>query len=116
MKYLALIYSAAGTGPEYGTEEFGPFMAAYQKATKTFHDDDVWLAGEALQPVQTATSIRIRDGKTELTDGPFAETKEQLGGFYMFECADLDEAIKYAKMIPTAEHGTIEVRPIMTFD
>lgn len=116
MKYLALIYSAAGAGPQPETPEFGAFMGGYQAATKTYEDDGVLLAGQALQPVETATSIRIRGGKTELTDGPFAETKEQLGGFYMFECDTLDEAIKYAKMIPTAKHGTIEVRPIMTFD
>ncbi len=116
MKYLALIYSASDAGPEYGSEEWGPFMAGYMKANETYKTDGVFVAGEPLQPVSTATCVRIRDGKTELTDGPFAETKEQLGGFYMFECADLDEAIKYAKMIPTAKHGTIEVRPVMTFD
>ena len=116
MKYLALIYAADGSGPEYGSEEWGPFMAGYMKANETYKADGVFLAGEPLQPVNTATCVRIRDGKTELTDGPFAETKEQLGGFYMFECANLDEAIKYAKMIPSAEHGTVEVRPVMTFE
>lgn len=116
MKYLALIYSAAGAGPQPETPEFGALMSGYQTASKTYEDDGVLLAGQALQPVETATSIRIRGGKAELTDGPFAETKEQLGGFYMFECDTLDEAIKYAKMIPTAEYGTIEVRPIMMFD
>lgn len=116
MKYLALIYAAQGAGPQPNTPEFGGLMGAYQAATQTFQDAGVSLAGEALQPVETATSIRIRNGKTTLTDGPFAETKEQLGGFYMFECDTLDDAIKYAKMIPTAEYGTIEVRPVMTFD
>ncbi len=116
MKYLALIYAAQGTGPAPKTPEFVKLMGAYQAANETFNEDGVSLAGEALQPVETATSIRIRDGKAELTDGPFAETKEQLGGFYLFDCATLDDAIKYAKMIPTAEYGTIEVRPIMTFN
>jgi len=116
MKYLALIYAAPGAGPDFGDEEFGPYMAGYEKATKTYKDDGVMLAGEALQPVETATCVRIRDGETTLTDGPFAETKEQLGGFYMFDCDNLDDAIKYAKMIPSAEHGTVEVRPIMEFD
>jgi hypothetical protein len=116
MKYLALIYAATDAGPEYGSEEWGPFMAGYLKANEVYKADGVSLAGEALQPVDTATSIRIRNGKTELTDGPFAETKEQLGGFYLFDCANLDEAIKYAKMIPSAAHGTVEVRPIMTFE
>ncbi len=116
MKYLALIYSAAGAGPTPGTAEFGGLMGGYQAAGKTYNEDGVFLAGEALQSVETATSIRIRGGKTELTDGPFAETKEQLGGFYLFDCDTLDDAIKYAKMIPSAEFGTIEVRPVMTFD
>ena len=116
MKYIALIYAAAEAGPMPNMPEFGAYMAGYQKASKTYEDDGVYVAGEALQPVETATSIRIRGGKAELMDGPFAETKEQLGGFYLLDCESLDDAIKYAKMIPTAEHGTIEVRPIMTFD
>jgi len=116
MKYLALIYSAPDAGPQPNTPEFGQLMGGYQAAGKKYVEDGVMLAGEALQPVETATSIRIRDGKAELMDGPFAETKEQLGGFYLFECDTLDDAIKYAKMIPTAEYGTIEVRPVMTFD
>ncbi|PHQ97241.1 MAG: hypothetical protein COB40_05315 [Marinosulfonomonas sp.] len=116
MKYLALIYSAPDAGPQPDSPEFGPYMAVWQSITDTYTNDGVMVAGEALQPVETATSIRIRNGKTELTDGPFAETKEHLGGFYMFECDTLDDAIRYAKMIPTTEHGTVEVRPIMTFE
>ncbi len=116
MKYLALIYAAAEEEPQPNTPEFNEMMAGYQTASETYVNDDVFVAGQALQPVETATSIRIRDGKAILTDGPFAETKEQLGGFYVFECDTLDDAIKYAKMIPTAKYGTVEVRPIMTFD
>lgn len=116
MKYLALIYAASEAEPQPNTPEFGEMMAGYETASKTYVDDGVMIAGQALQPVETATSIRIRDGKAILTDGPFAETKEQLGGFYMFECDTLDDAIKYAKMIPSAKYGTVEVRPIMTFD
>ena len=115
MKYLALIYSAQNSGPIPGTPEFGAFMGGYQTATQTYEKDGVMLAGEALEDTSTATSIRIRNGKTETMDGPFAETKEQLGGFYLFECANIDEAIKYAEMIPTAKYGTIEVRPIMDY-
>ena len=70
-------------------------------------------AHDALMPVETATCVRIRGGKTETMDGPFAETKEQLGGYYLLDCPDLDTALKYAAMIPVAEHGTIEVRPVM---
>lgn len=116
MKYLALIYAAAEAEPQPNTPEFGQLMAGYEAASETYAKDGVFVAGEALQPIETATSIRIRDGKAQLMDGPFAETKEQLGGFYLFECDTLDDAIKYAKMIPTAEYGTVELRPIMTFD
>jgi hypothetical protein len=70
------------------------------------------LAGNALRPISTATSVRVRNGKALVTDGPFAETKEQLGGFYMVEAKDLDEAVALASRIPSARHGTIEVRPI----
>ncbi len=72
--------------------------------------------GDALEPVSTATSVRVRNGKTVTTDGPFAETKEQLGGFYIVDAENLDEAIEWAAKIPTAEFGTIEVRPLMVFD
>ena len=72
--------------------------------------------GDALEPVSTATSVRVRGGKTVTTDGPFAETKEQLGGFYVVDAENLDEAIEWAAKIPTAEFGTIEVRPLMVFD
>jgi hypothetical protein len=113
MKYLALIYTAPDVGPKYGTPEFGPFMAAYQAANAVYARDGVKILGEALQPVTTATTVRVRAGKTETMDGPFAETKEQLGGFYLFDCANLDDAIRYAAMIPSAAHGSVEVRPIM---
>ncbi|NOX39489.1 MAG: YciI family protein [Alphaproteobacteria bacterium] len=116
MKYLAFIYGAPDAGPQMDTPEMGVLMEAYRAVEKTFTESGAKLAGEALMPVETATSIRIRDGKTELMDGPFTETKEQLGGFYMFECETLDEAIALAKQIPTVEYGTIEVRPVMVFE
>ncbi len=115
MKYLALIYATEGTGPTPGTPEFGQLMSDYQAAGKVYEDDKVFVAGEALQPTNSATSLRVRNGKTETMDGPFAETKEQLGGFYLFECDNIDQAIKYAQMIPTAKTGTIEIRPVMDF-
>ena len=74
------------------------------------------VAGDALKPVDTATTIRIREGQTLTTDGPFAETKEQLGGFYILECETLDEAIKWAAQIPHAATGTVEVRPVPNFE
>ena len=113
MKFLALVYTAPGAGPAYGSPEFVPFMAAYQAANAVYNRDGVKLAGEALQPTSAATTVRVRGGKTQTMDGPFAETKEQLGGFYMFDCASLDDAIRYAAMIPSAAHGSVEVRPIM---
>lgn len=113
MKYMALIYSAPGSSPAYGTPEFGAFMAAYQAANERFAKDGVLVAGEALEATSTATTLRVRGGKTETLDGPFAETKDQLGGFYIFDCASLDDALRYAAMIPTANYGAVEVRPIM---
>ncbi len=115
MKYIALIYSSPDVTPQYGTPEFGPFMAAYQAAMAVYARDGVMRGGDALQPTSTATTVRVRNGRTQTMDGPFAETKEQLGGFYIFECANLDDAIKYAAMIPSAQHGCVEVRPIMEF-
>ena len=115
MKYLALIYSAPTNEPDPvpGTPEFEAMMEPWRQVTQTYVDAGVMLGGEALMPVETATSIRVRDGKTETMDGPFAETKEQLGGYYMFECKDLDEALHYAAMIPAAKNGTVELRPVM---
>lgn len=116
MKYMALIYSAPGSSPQFGTPEFGPFMAAYDAANERFAKDGVLVVGEALEAASTATSVTVRNGRTETMDGPFAETKEQLGGIYIFDCASLDDAIRYAAMIPTATYGTVEVRPIQNFE
>lgn len=113
MKYMLLIYGDESKGPDFGSPEFGPYMAAYQAATETYQKDGVLLAGEALQPVATATCVRVRSGKPETMDGPYAETKEQLGGYYLLDCASLDEAIRYAAMIPDAATGTVEIRPLM---
>jgi len=116
MQYMCLIYSTEGTGPQPGTDDWGPFMQGYMDFTQQVKDEGKFIAGDALQPVATATTLAIRDGKTETVDGPFAETKEQLGGYYLLDCVYLDEALKYDAMIPTAEHGRIEVRPIIVFD
>ncbi|MCF6320592.1 MAG: YciI family protein [Rhizobiaceae bacterium] len=115
MKYLALIYSPQNAAPAYGTPEFDAFIGEYQAATEVYAKDKVMIAGEALEDSSTATTIRVRDGKTETIDGPFVETKEQLGGFYLFDCENLDEAIKYAAMIPSAKHGAVELRPVQEF-
>ncbi len=113
MHYMALIYAAPGAGPQPGTPEFDAFMKGYFEATETYKKDGVYVAGDALHGTEQATSLRIRNGKTETMDGPFAETKEMLGGYYLFDCKDLDEALKYAAMIPTAAYGTIELRPVV---
>ncbi len=116
MKYIALIYTASEANPAYGSPEFMTMLKAYQTATMTYVKDGVMVVGEALQPTSTATTVRVRRGKTETLDGPFAETKEQLDGFYILDCANLDDAIKYAAMIPGAAFGSVEIRPIMNFE
>ena len=112
MQYLALIYSTPGA--EAGFE--GDIMAAYGQFGQEAVAAGVFKAGDALMPATDASSVRVRGDKATITDGPFAETKEVLGGYYLLECADLDEALKWAAKIPTAKYGTIEVRPVMVFD
>ena len=116
MQYMCLIYSPEGIEPQPGTPEFGPFMQAYMDFTEKVKTEGKLVAGDALQPTATATTVSVRGDKTTTVDGPFAETKEQLGGYYILDCEDLDEALSYAAMIPSAEHGRIEVRPVMIFD
>ena len=112
---MALIYSAENAGPQYGSTEFDEMIAEYMSITQQFEKDGVLISGDALQGVNTATTISIRNDKTETIDGPFAETKEQLGGYYLFDCKNLDLALKYAAMIPTAKYGRIEIRPLMEY-
>ncbi|MFL5628291.1 MAG: YciI family protein [Ktedonobacteraceae bacterium] len=116
MRYMMLIYgneaNAATTSPEEQQAE----MNAYNDFTKIVQDRGALLAGEALHPTSSATTLRVRDGKVISTDGPFAETKEQLGGFYMLKCANLDEAIELAAKIPGAKTGSIEIRPIVEWE
>ncbi|MBI1422334.1 MAG: YciI family protein [Gammaproteobacteria bacterium] len=105
MKYLCLVYLDEGRLPELPDED----CVAYDAVIR---DSGHCIASEALQSVQTATTVRVRDGSMSITDGPFAETKEQLTGFYLIEAKDLDEAIAIAAKIPPAQVGSIEVRPI----
>lgn len=116
MKYLCLIYDAEKTMATISKAEGDAMMSEYYAFTEDIKKSGNYVAGEALQPVATATSIRIRHGKVSTTDGPFAETKEQLGGFYLINASDLNEAIQIAQRIPSAKSGTVEVRPIMTFN
>ena len=115
MRYLCLIYLDERAQANMSEEEMGALMEAYGKYTEDLEQAGAMLGGEALQPTETATTVQLRDGKTLTTDGPFAETKEQLGGFYMIEAKDLDEAIAWAAKIPSAADGSVEVRPIMEF-
>ena len=112
MQYMLLIYADPASQPEFGTEMNAGYMAFNAKAKAA----GVLKAGDALQPVTTATSIRVRGGKTETMDGPFAETKEHLAGYYLLDCKDLDEALAYAAEIPGAKIGTIEIRPVQVFN
>ncbi len=119
MKYAALIYSEESNpsvNPEYETEAGQAVMAAYFAFGDAGTEAGVIAAGEALMSTSMATSVQVRDGQTITTDGPFAETKEQLGGFYIFECENLDQAIEWAARIPHANKGTIEVRPVIDFE
>ena len=115
MKYLCLIYDDETMWEKMPKAESDKMMADYGALTGDIKKSGQYLAGEALQPTATATTVRVRNGATLTTDGPFAETKEQLGGFYMVEAADLNGAIQIAARIPSARYGSIEVRPIMAF-
>ena len=108
MKYIALIYSSEA---EEQAPERATMHADYGTYTQDLIKAGVMSSGAALQPSSTATTIRVRDGKTLTTDGPFAETREQLGGYYVLDCKNLDEAIQWASKIPGAHWGSIEVRP-----
>jgi hypothetical protein len=113
MKYLLLIYENEANFATITEEEGNRIFAEYMDYTKGIRKSGNYISGEALQPVATATTVRVQNGKTLTTDGPFAETKEQLGGFYLVEAKDLDEAIKLAAGIPASRTGSIEVRPVM---
>ena len=111
MKYMLLLFNSEDQAGDMSPESMAPWIK--------FGEDSAAIApqvgGEALHPSSTATVVSVRDGKTITTDGPFIETKEQLGGFYIFDCKDLDDAIKLASMIPWAPTGHIEVRPVVDF-
>ncbi len=113
MKYLCLIYGSEAATAKMTPEESATMMHDYGAFTQAIMASGHYIGGNPLMPIATATSVRVRDGKTVTTDGPFAETREQLGGYYLVESANLDEAIGIAARIPGAKFGTIEVRPIM---
>ena len=113
MKYLCLIYDEEAKLEAMPKSDSDSFMGEYFAFTRGIQESGQLVAGEALQPVQTATTVRIRNGRVSTTDGPFAETREQLGGYFLIEATNLDEALALAARIPMAKKGTIEVRPVV---
>ena len=115
MRYLLLIYHSEAASVDMTPEEQQTQIQDYWAFTSEVREKGVLEGGEALQPIATATTVRVREGKTTTTDGPFAETKEQLGGYYLLNCENLDQAIEYAAKIPDAKNGCVEIRPILEF-
>ncbi len=116
MKYVLLVYGDENAAASMPAEAMKAFMDEYAAYTTEIQTSGVRKAGEALQPTATATTVRVQEGKKVTTHGPFAETKEQLGGFYLIECENLDEAIEWAAKCPDARFGSIEVRPVMEYN
>jgi hypothetical protein len=116
MKYLCTIYGEEGQWSEATPEQMNQVLEAYGAFGEEAGQAGVILAGEGLEPTSSATTVRVRDGERMLTDGPFAETKEHLGGFYLLDCANLDEAIDWAARIPGAAMCSVEVRPVMNYE
>lgn len=116
MRYLLLIYGDETRWTDASEEDMAATMVAHQAFSEAVGAEGILRGGEALAPTTSATTVRVRGGEALLTDGPFAETREQLGGFYMVECDTLDQAIGAARRIPEAASGSVEVRPIMEFD
>jgi hypothetical protein len=112
-QYLLLIYNPAENRitPEQ-MREIGPRFDAY---TQSLQDAGVWVGGDALEAPETATTVRERGGQTQFTDGPFAETKEYLAGYYMLDCPDLDTALDHASRMPNVSYGSVEVRPVWDY-
>lgn len=115
MKYLCLIYDEEAVWATMPKSESDAMMGEYWGFTNAIKASGHYLGGEALQPTHTATTVRVRNGKITTTDGPFAETKEYLGGYYLIEATDLNEAIQIASRIPSSRIGSIEIRPIVVF-
>ena len=112
MKYLLLIYGNEKNMESASKEGIGEMMASYGAYTEAMRKAGIYGGGERLQRSSTATTVRIEGGKTQVLDGPYAETKEQLGGYYIIDVADLDAALSWAARCPGASHGSMEVRPI----
>jgi len=116
MRYLCLIYEDEKAWQNMSEADMQKGMAEYNAFNENAKKSGNYIGGEALQPTNTATSVRVRNGKISTTDGPYVETKEQLGGYYLINAKDLKDAVQVAARIPSARNGIIEVRPIMEFD
>ncbi len=115
MKYMLLDYADASQAPDYTPEQRQAAFQAWFNFVAEAKAAGVLVASEGLAPVAAAKTVRVRNGKTLTTDGPFAETHEQLGGYFMLDCQDLDEALRWAAKSPGAKYGSVEVRPVMTY-
>ncbi len=113
MNYMLLLYTAPEARPQPGTPEQAAEMNKWFAFSNALVEAGAMVAGDPLHDVDTATTLRIRDGKTVTTDGPFAETKETLGGYYIIDVENLDEALAWAAKVPLAPYGSVEVRPVM---
>ena len=116
MQYILLIYGDETAGTAMSPEDQGKRLQEWDDYTQWLKDKNYYVGGDALHPTQDATTVRVRDGKTITTDGPFAETKEQLGGYYLVDCKDLYEAIEASARMPVGPHGTVEIRPVAVYD
>jgi hypothetical protein len=113
VQYMILIYSDPALMQQRSGEEQREMMGEYMAYSESLRQAGVYQTGEGLEPASTATTVRVRDGQQLITDGPFAETREVLGGFYVIECDTLDDALAHAGRCPGARHGSVEVRPVM---
>jgi hypothetical protein len=116
MRYAFTIYGDESQRTSASEEQQKAMSQAYAALTQEMQEKGVLVAGEGLYPTPTATTVRVREGDRDVTDGPFAETKEALGGFYVLDVKDLDEAIEWAAKIPGSQVGSVEIRPVMVFD
>lgn len=115
MKYMLLLTSDPADEPTPDSEAFGPYMEEWAAYSQALVEAGAMVSGEALEGPETASTVRVRDGKRLVADGPFVESKEVVGGFYVIDVANLDEALAWAARIPNAHFGTVEVRPVVDF-
>ena len=116
MKYMLILASDPADEPVPGSDAFGPYMDEWAAYSQALAEAGAMVAGEALQGTETASTVKVRDGQRIVTDGPFIESKEVIGGYYVIDVANLDDALDWAARIPNAHFGTVEVRPVMAFD